>query len=78
MTANDYEARVYLYMQWEYPTACELLASMHCPLLVNVALHQLVANCQALGQTVQDAAFSAAYYVEWAEKYEPSWNKGAK
>lgn len=78
MTANEYEGRVLRYLQWEYPTAVSLLASMDCPLMVNVALHELVMNCYALGQPVQDGAFAAAYYVDWAKKHEPSWTRGAK
>lgn len=77
MTPEEYAARVYWYLQMEYPTAVELLASMDCPLLVNMQLHHLVNDRGASGDPIQNAAFMAADYLEWAKKNEPSWNKGA-
>jgi hypothetical protein len=78
MTPEKYAERVYWYLQMEYPTAVELLASMDCPLLVNVQLTHLVNDRHASGDSIQSAAYFAADYVDWAKKNEPSWNKGAK
>lgn len=78
MTINEYSRRVYEYMRLEYPDAVEMLSSMDCPLLVNVALHNLVVDNHASGFAVQSAAHMAADYLAWAKNNEPSWNKGAK